>query len=270
MGAGPFGHGARVARHTLVQAGLRRQRGKHVRQRTGIIAGRGEVADAQIVRLIFLAAREFEGQKLAAGADPLLQHAAQRRIAQQGAGQHLQQRAADRVALRRLLAPLAMLGGDMADFMAQHAGQLRLVIHQRHQLARDIDIAAGDGEGVVDGRIEQGDGEITLRIGEAGLDRDAASDRFHIARLRPDIGAAKFLEQFGMLLGTRCLVLRADRGDGANRPLLPQHRRRHARDDQADAKAGRQPCPIHSIPILDTLPLLPCRNERGQDAVPGN
>ena len=43
----------------------------------------------------------------------------------------------------------------MRDFMAEDEGQFGLVVHQRHELAGDIDIAAGDGEGVVD--VERAD-----------------------------------------------------------------------------------------------------------------
>ena len=243
--ARPFRHGPGAPRHLRVQVALRGKRRQHVGQRARIIAARRQIADAQVIRLIFLAARKFERQQLAARADPLLDQPGKARIAQQRAGQHLQQRAADRIALRRLLSPLPMLGRDMAHFMAQHPGQLGLVIHQRHQLARHIDIAARNGEGVVDRGIEQGDGEIALRVGQPRLHRDPSPDRLDVTRLRPGIGAAKFLQQFRMLLGARRLVLLADRGRGADRPLLPDHRRRAQRDRDNSAGAAQRHLPVH-------------------------
>ena len=44
----------------------------------------------------------------------------------------------------------AWLRGDMAGLMAEHEGQLGLVVHQPHQLAGDVDIAAGHREGILD------------------------------------------------------------------------------------------------------------------------
>src|SRR3546814_1700694 len=83
----------------------------------------------------------------------------------------------------------------MADLVPERAGQLRLVVHQRHQLTRDVDITPGDREGVVHGRIEQGDGEVARRSRQARLHRDILSDAVHISGLWPFVGAAEFLEQ---------------------------------------------------------------------------
>ena len=241
----PFGHRPRAAGNLRVEIALRRQRRQHVRQGARIISARRQIADAQVICLIFLAARKFERQQLAARADAALDQPGKARIAQQRAGQHLQQCAANRVALRRLLPPLAMLRGDVAHFMAQDACQFGLVIHQCHQLARHINIAAGNREGVIDRGIEQGDGKVALRIGQARLDRNPPPHRLDIARLRPGIRTAKFLQQFRMLLGTRRLVLLADRRHGADRPLLPDHRRCAHRNRQRSAGAAQRHLPVH-------------------------
>ena len=133
----------------------------------------------------------------------------------------------------------------MADLMPQHAGQFRLIIHQRHQLARDIDIATRNGEGVVDRRVEQGDGEVALGVGQAGLDRDPPPDAFDIFRLGTAIAPAKFLEQFRVLLGPAALVLRADRTHRADRPLLPDHGRGAGGHNQGGRRTAKHHLPVH-------------------------
>jgi hypothetical protein len=52
---------------------------------------------------------------------------------------------------RRLLAGgalRAVAGGDVADLVADHPGQVGLAFHVGHQAAGDVDIAAGQREGV--------------------------------------------------------------------------------------------------------------------------
>src|SRR3546814_9508715 len=89
-----------------------------------------------------------------------------RSIVADRAAQHRAEHAENAVPRRRLLPLLAVLRRDMSDLVPQHARQFGLVVHQRHELAGDIDIAAGDREGVVDRRVEQGDGEIAARSEE--------------------------------------------------------------------------------------------------------
>src|SRR3546814_18450130 len=78
-----------------------------------------------------------------------------RSIVADRAAQHRAEHAENAVPRRRLLPLLAVLRRDMSDLVPQHARQFGLVVHQRHELAGDIDIAAGDREGVVDRRVEQ-------------------------------------------------------------------------------------------------------------------
>ena len=56
-------------------------------------------------------------------------------------------------------ARLRVVRGDMAGLMAEHEGQLGLVVHHPHQLARDVDIAARRREGVLDRRVERREAE---------------------------------------------------------------------------------------------------------------
>ena len=106
-----------------------------------------------------------------------------------------------------------MARGDVADLVAEHAGELGLVVHQRDQLAGGVDIAAGDREGVVDRRVEQSDGEVAPGIAQARLERDGLADHSNIARLGPGHRAAEFGDQLRDAPWHLPLVLGADRLD---------------------------------------------------------
>jgi len=67
-----------------------------------------------------------------------------------------------------------VVSGDVADLVAKREGQLRLIVHQGHQLASDVDVAARDGEGILDSRVQDGEA-IGLRR-DAGISSDPASD----------------------------------------------------------------------------------------------
>ena len=47
---------------------------------------------------------------------------------------------------------MRVVGGDMSDLMAKREGKFGLVVHQTHELARDVDITARDRKGVLDRR----------------------------------------------------------------------------------------------------------------------
>ena len=81
-----------------------------------------------------------------------------------------------------------------ADLMAEREREFRLVVHQRHQLARDVDVAAGHRERVLDGGVERREMERLAGVGEAGLSADAAADRLDISGARPGLRAAEFLD----------------------------------------------------------------------------
>ena len=207
MGRGPSGHGIGITpggpRGEVARRG---QRGEHVGRGVGVIAGGGHVADAQTIGLIFLIAAIFQRVELRTGADQL-----GRQIA---AGQQPRARRQDRADGGAGVAALRMARGDMADFMPQHRGKLRLRIHQREQLSGDIDIAAGNGEGVLHRRVERRHGEIALCVGQARLDRHALADALDKGRLRAGIAAAILRHE--LRIGLRALRLVG----GRDRPRL--------------------------------------------------
>ena len=49
-------------------------------------------------------------------------------------------------------------GGNVADLVAQYAGELRLVVEVGHDAAREVDESAGDGEGVHHVAIDEAEG----------------------------------------------------------------------------------------------------------------
>ncbi len=208
MGARPFGQGSCIARQPLVEAVLRGQAFEHGGERRRVIACAHQILDAQIVRLRFLPARIAERRQLRAGADAAPEQTRQPRIAADRADDRLSQRAEYRVALGDRLALLAVARRDMRDLVAQHRGQFGLVVHQRDELARRIDIAAGDREGVVHRAVEQGHVERVGIRRKPRLHRRAPPDPLDIGGLRPGISTAKFGDQPGIclraLLALRC------------------------------------------------------------------
>src|SRR3546814_18968055 len=85
---------------------------------------------------------------------------------------------------------------------------------QRHEAAGDVDVAAGQREGVHHRRIEYREGE--RRAGELGAGDQRRTDPVHIvlyARVRVD--AAEFLKDLRVLLAPdRALVRRRQQGEG--------------------------------------------------------
>ena len=57
----------------------------------------------------------------------------------------------------------AVARGDVADLVAQHASQFGLAVQVGHQAARDVDVAAGQREGVDLGAVEHGEAPLQLR-----------------------------------------------------------------------------------------------------------
>src|SRR5581483_12166723 len=53
--------------------------------------------------------------------------------------------------------PLDMASVNVRDLVGEHAGKLRLVVHERERAAGDEDIAAGRGHGVDDFGIKDGE-----------------------------------------------------------------------------------------------------------------
>ncbi len=183
--ASPFGDRAGVAtRDARLEVILRGKAGQHGRQRAGIVTGGSKVADAEPVGLKLLTARKAQRRELRDLQGVILEKPADGAgdpagIAEKTADDSAEH-AKNRVALGIRLALLRMTRGDMADFVAEHAGQLSFVVHQGHQLARDVNIAAGDCEGVIDRRIEQRHGERRRRIRQARLYSNILPHACHI------------------------------------------------------------------------------------------
>src|SRR4051812_22108178 len=87
----------------------------------------------------------------------------------------------------------------MPDLVAQGEGELRLIAHQGHQLSRDIDVAAGDRESVLDCRVERGEMERLSGGGDARISRDPAADRLDIGRAWSLLLAAQLLDDLGVV-----------------------------------------------------------------------
>ena len=119
-----------------------------------------------------------------------------------------------------------MARGDVADFVAQNAGQLRFVVHQGHQLAGGVDVAPRHGEGIVDRRIEQADGKALPRVAEARLHGDILAHLFDIGCLRPRHRAAEFGKELRVILRALLRFGLGNRGRG--------------RRDRRPANAARQ------------------------------
>jgi hypothetical protein len=190
-----------TTRSAGVQRGRRTERRQQAWRRGRIIAGGGDVADAEIVGFELLRAREFERQELRPLPDRLLEHLSEAAIACDGPDQDLAEGSEEAVARGRRLALLAVARRDMADFVTEHGGEFRLVVHQAEQLARDVDIAARHRESVHDGRVQRGDRERAAGPRHAGLRCDPPPHVRDISGTRSAFRAAEFLHESGVLLG---------------------------------------------------------------------
>ena len=113
-----------------------------------------------------------------------------------------------------------MACGDVAHFMPQHPGQLRLVVHQRDQLAGGVDIAAGGREGIVDRAVEKRDGERVGRARQPRFHRDPLAHAAHVIGGVALHRAAEFLQQLGMIFAPLLRLALRDRSVGG-RDITP-------------------------------------------------
>ena len=204
MGACPF---RRLAVGPALDARFKRARAAQRRENPGcarrIVARGDHVPEAERIGLIFLLARE--AQRI----EPRARLRERRRDA--GAEDRTDDlpKHAERIALGILLADMGVVGGDVADFVPERERELGLVVHQAHQLAGHVDIAAGNRERVFDRRIERGEMQCLTGIGDARIGADPPADRFDIGRARPGLRAAELLHELGMLALRLGDVLRA-------------------------------------------------------------
>jgi hypothetical protein len=137
-------------------------------------AGRGMRIEPGLARNLnaFLVGRQFlllaEGGELHLGAVGRLVGLD---VAAEDAGDHLVD---DLVGAHAVGARPGMLEHDVSNFMRQHGGQFAGIGSEREDTARDVDIAAGQREGVDLGGVENGDGELGARL--VGSDEKPPND----------------------------------------------------------------------------------------------
>ena len=106
---------------------------------------------------------------------------------------------APRVSLRIFLSGAGMVGGDVAGLVAKREGEFGFIVHQGHQLARDVDVAARHRHRVLDRRVEHREVNRLPGVGDAGISRNPAADRCHIGRARASLGAPELFDDRGIL-----------------------------------------------------------------------
>ena len=124
--------------------------------------------------------------------------------------------------------------------MPEHESELGLIVHQRHQLAGDVNITARHGEGIFDRAVERGEAKRLARIGDARIGRDPPSDPFDIGRTSTGFGTAIFLDQFGVL------ALRLDHFALVQASHLRLHGDRH-QDSRTGGEQKNGAAHIHSV-----------------------
>ncbi len=191
------------ARELCFELGLGVERGEKIRLRVRVVARARERAHAKKVGLVFLLAREARKVKRAADIEEI--------GGDRAAGHGAHDGAYDAGADRAIIALGGVARRDMADLVSENARHFRLAVGKREKAARDVDIAAGQREGVDDGRVEKRDGVAHARIVRVG--GDAAADLGDIAAqggIRIDAIA---LEDFRVLLRADLLFLRLGHED---------------------------------------------------------
>ena len=184
--AGGQGVGGEEIRERRAPSGLlhAQEGGEQRDDLAGSPAGPAGVEDAQAVGLVFVVAAELEGQDLQAD------HGEGRDLGDvlaQGAGH-------EQAAQHQELAahgPGGVAGVDVAQLVADDRGQGGLVVHQGQHAAGDVDVSAGRGEGVLDGRVQ--DGEVIGQVGTVGEGHHLAADAL-------DVGVEGFVVVDAVLL----------------------------------------------------------------------
>ena len=209
--------------------------------RLGVVPGAGHVAHRQLVRFQFVLARV--GLQPGLCAEP--GHLRHRLIADHGAQHGEAQIGRHGLAIT--------LGGvprrDVADFVGQNAGYLGLVFRQSQQAPRNIDVAAGQGEGIDDVVVQYG--EMEGQVGHLGVRRQETADPGDIAQndvvfisavvalqdfrvfLLADLHLLAFRHEGGEVLLTGCRVGRAGGKSGENRQQEKRKKAfKHRHDNQ--------------------------------------
>ena len=95
----------------------------------------------------------------------------------------------------------AVACGHVADLVGDHACELRLVVGERHQAARNMDVTAGQSEGIDLGGVEDDEGEGRFRLLGGQLKKPAETCNVAL-KLWVLIETAEGLHQLRMLVGT--------------------------------------------------------------------
>ncbi len=218
-----------------LQLGAGLQRLEEVGHGRRVVAGAAEIAHAELVGLELLAARVGLGEAVAGLLAELAQELRALLAAEIGAGQRAEhaQPAGEQPARR--LPGGAVPGGDVADLVANDTGELGLVLRQRQEPPADIDIAAGQREGVDDLAVQDGEGEIELAQLGDGL--EPVADALHVALECRIVDAAAVLGQnlrVRLAAGAHIVL---DRARSQNRPAAGR-RRGAARGDSQRTGEG--------------------------------
>ena len=179
-------------RHALVVARLfdPAERRQHLRNAVGIPAGARHVLHAEAVGLRFVVAAVLQHQQTETALAELRERT--RRRHEDAAENEPELRAGrSRVLLR------CMTRRDVSDLVAEHAGQLRLVLQERQDAARYIDVAAGQGERVDGGDVD--DGEVPRQVRTLGELREAKADVADVLLKRAVAVDAHLLADLGVL-----------------------------------------------------------------------
>ena len=152
------------------QIGVAAHRGEEARGAERVVAGVRRDADAELVGLEFLGAREARELDLGAG---------ERQRALLRVAQHVvDHRAADRDLARLFLAQRRMLEDHVRHLVREHRGELGVVVGDREQPARDVELAGRQREGIDRRRVEQR--HLVGDVGSVGGGDQAVDDPGHL------------------------------------------------------------------------------------------
>ena len=150
----------------------------------------------------------------------------------------------------------AVACGHVADLVGDHACKLRLVVGERHQTARDMDVTAGQSEGIDLGGVEDDEGEGRFRLLGGQLKKPAETCNVAL-KLWVLIETAEGLHQLRMLVGAdtpfflgrhegRELLLAGRRIDVASAEQERRGRRKHQTQRHSHGHGRQESGPHHS------------------------
>ena len=199
---------------------------QHIGQTIRRIAGGRQIGQRQAVGLVLLAARVAEAAQLGDAAGHL---AGQVRL-----GRHAHQHGGQAAHGLGILLADRVVGGHVAQLMAQHRGQLGFGIDQAQKATGDIDVAARRrGEGV--DHLAVDDGEDARLTHPRGLGHTVA-DPLHIVGLGPEIDTAQLGDHRPVFARRLRRSGRRSQDTGGHKPAEPRHCR-HVSPFRADKPA---------------------------------